>query len=165
MANNGAPLADLDPPETNFNVSIPCCESIFGKLNPSFREEEQFSTQAGRAFAVLWVLAGTICLAQLFLCITELDTESRHKTNCQIGLYMEDMELLGVEKLEVDQSAETRLWEVAIVILGETMLIKPFMLEEMEFADIKPQPMVGPYQSTMSSQTQIPNSAPSVPPV
>ncbi|RDY07612.1 Two pore potassium channel a, partial [Mucuna pruriens] len=33
-----ASLADLAPPETNGNGSIPCSESIFGKLNPSSRE-------------------------------------------------------------------------------------------------------------------------------
>ena len=38
-----------------------------------------FTTEAGRAFAVLWILFGTISLAQFFLCVAELNTERRQK--------------------------------------------------------------------------------------
>ncbi|XP_010644564.1 two-pore potassium channel 1 [Vitis vinifera] len=38
-----------------------------------------FSTEAGRAFAVLWILFGTISLAQFFLYVAELNTERRQK--------------------------------------------------------------------------------------
>ena len=41
--------------------------------------DKSFSTQAGRIFAVVWILAGTISLAQVFLYIAELNTESRQK--------------------------------------------------------------------------------------
>ncbi|TKY57393.1 Two-pore potassium channel 1 [Spatholobus suberectus] len=41
--------------------------------------DKSFSTQAGRIFAVFWILTGTICLAQFFLYIAELKTESRQK--------------------------------------------------------------------------------------
>ncbi|XP_021740682.1 two-pore potassium channel 1-like [Chenopodium quinoa] len=36
-----------------------------------------FSTEGGRAFAVLWILMSTICLGQFFLYLAELNTESR----------------------------------------------------------------------------------------
>ncbi|KAF7831280.1 two-pore potassium channel 1 [Senna tora] len=39
--------------------------------------DKSFSTEAGRIFAVFWILTGTICLAQLFLYIAEMNTESR----------------------------------------------------------------------------------------
>ncbi|XP_021771369.1 two-pore potassium channel 1-like [Chenopodium quinoa] len=35
-----------------------------------------FSTEGGRAFAVLWILMSTICLGQFFLYLAELNTES-----------------------------------------------------------------------------------------
>lgn len=41
--------------------------------------DKSFSTQAGRIFAVFWILTGTICLAQFFLYMAELNTESRQK--------------------------------------------------------------------------------------
>lgn len=41
--------------------------------------DKSFSTEAGRIFAVFWILTGTICLAQFFLYMAELNTESRQK--------------------------------------------------------------------------------------
>ena len=41
--------------------------------------DQSFSTQAGRIFAVFWILTGTITLAQLFVYIAELNTEIRQK--------------------------------------------------------------------------------------
>lgn len=41
--------------------------------------DKSFSTEGGRVFAVFWILAGTICLAQFFLYIAELNTENRQK--------------------------------------------------------------------------------------
>lgn len=41
--------------------------------------DKSFSTEAGRIFAVFWILTGTICLAQLFLYIAEMKTESKQK--------------------------------------------------------------------------------------
>lgn len=41
--------------------------------------DQSFSTKMGRIFAVFWILSSTICLAQFFLYLAELSTESRHK--------------------------------------------------------------------------------------
>jgi len=41
--------------------------------------DKSFSTQAGRIFAVFWILTGTITLAQFFLYIAELNSEMRQK--------------------------------------------------------------------------------------
>ncbi|KAL2944116.1 Two-pore potassium channel 1 [Bienertia sinuspersici] len=38
-----------------------------------------FSTLGGRAFALLWILVGTVFVAQFFLCIAELNAEKRQK--------------------------------------------------------------------------------------
>ncbi|XP_068669458.1 two-pore potassium channel 1-like [Aristolochia californica] len=39
-----------------------------------------FSTQGGRIFAIFWILASTICVAQFFLYMAELYTESRQQS-------------------------------------------------------------------------------------
>ncbi|KAF8019655.1 hypothetical protein BT93_G0368 [Corymbia citriodora subsp. variegata] len=41
--------------------------------------DKSFSTEGGRAFAVFWILTSTICLAQFFLYIAELNTENRRR--------------------------------------------------------------------------------------
>ncbi|XP_040988773.1 two-pore potassium channel 1-like [Juglans microcarpa x Juglans regia] len=40
--------------------------------------DESFKTKGGRVFAVFWILASTITLAQFFACIADLNTGSRH---------------------------------------------------------------------------------------
>ncbi|KAI6704162.1 hypothetical protein NL676_013298 [Syzygium grande] len=42
--------------------------------------DESFSTTSGRIFAVFWILASTICVAQFFFYLTEMYTESRHRS-------------------------------------------------------------------------------------
>ncbi|KAK9689479.1 hypothetical protein RND81_09G061900 [Saponaria officinalis] len=41
--------------------------------------DRSFSTEGGRIFAVIWILTSTICLAQFFLYIAELNTETRQR--------------------------------------------------------------------------------------
>lgn len=41
--------------------------------------DASFSTKAGRLFAVFWILISSICLAQFFLYIAELNTENRQR--------------------------------------------------------------------------------------
>lgn len=41
--------------------------------------DKSFSTEGGRIFAVFWILTSTICLAQFFLYIAELNTENRQR--------------------------------------------------------------------------------------
>ncbi|KAF5461185.1 hypothetical protein F2P56_021004 [Juglans regia] len=41
--------------------------------------DKSFSTKAGRAFAVVWILTSTITLAQFFLYLAELNTERRQR--------------------------------------------------------------------------------------
>ncbi|XP_058070601.1 two-pore potassium channel 1-like isoform X2 [Magnolia sinica] len=41
--------------------------------------DNSFSTEGGRIFAVFWILISTICLAQFFLYIAELNTEHRQQ--------------------------------------------------------------------------------------
>lgn len=41
--------------------------------------DKSFSTEAGRVFAIFWILTSTICVAQFFLYLAELNTERRRK--------------------------------------------------------------------------------------
>lgn len=41
--------------------------------------DESFSTKAGRLFAVFWILASTVCVAQFFLYVAESRTEERQR--------------------------------------------------------------------------------------
>ncbi|XP_062078833.1 two-pore potassium channel 1-like [Humulus lupulus] len=41
--------------------------------------DKSFSTKGGRVFAIFWILISTICLAQFFLYIAELNTENRQR--------------------------------------------------------------------------------------
>ncbi|KAK9269106.1 hypothetical protein L1049_000875 [Liquidambar formosana] len=42
--------------------------------------DKSFSTQAGRVFAVFWILTSTICSAQFFLYVAELNTERKRRS-------------------------------------------------------------------------------------
>jgi potassium channel subfamily K len=41
--------------------------------------DESFTTKAGRLFAVFWILASTVCVAQFFLYVAESRTEERQR--------------------------------------------------------------------------------------
>lgn len=41
--------------------------------------DKSFSTKAGRIFAIFWILISTICLAQFFLYVAEVNTETRRR--------------------------------------------------------------------------------------
>ncbi|KAK3013186.1 hypothetical protein RJ639_007905 [Escallonia herrerae] len=41
--------------------------------------DRSFSTEAGRIFAIFWILTSTLCLAQFFLYVAELNIESRQR--------------------------------------------------------------------------------------
>ncbi|KZV56360.1 two-pore potassium channel 1 [Dorcoceras hygrometricum] len=41
--------------------------------------DKSFSTKGGRIFAIFWILTSTICLAQFFCYVAELNTEGRQK--------------------------------------------------------------------------------------
>lgn len=42
--------------------------------------DKSFSSEAGRAFAVVWILASTIAVAQFFLYVAELNTEKKQRS-------------------------------------------------------------------------------------
>lgn len=83
--------------------------------------DRSFSTQAGRIFAVFWILAGTICLAQLFLCIAEMNTESKQKAIVKWVLTRK-MTNLDLEAADLDEDGSVGLvenfcWQFIIILL------------------------------------------------
>ncbi|KAL5700018.1 hypothetical protein ACHQM5_025522 [Ranunculus cassubicifolius] len=48
--------------------------------------DKTFSSVGGRVFAVFWILSGTICVAQFFLYLAELNTERRQQSLVQLVL-------------------------------------------------------------------------------
>ncbi|RYR00678.1 hypothetical protein Ahy_B07g088812 [Arachis hypogaea] len=70
--------------------------------------DKSFSTEAGRIFAVFWILAGTISLAQVFLYIAELNTESRQKKIVKWVL-SKKMTNLDLEAADIDDDGTVGL--------------------------------------------------------
>lgn len=60
-----------------------------------------FTTTAGRVFAIFWVLAGTLSVAQFFLYIAELSTEKRRKSLVKWVLHRQ-MTKLDLEAADFD---------------------------------------------------------------
>lgn len=79
--------------------------------------DKSFSTQGGRIFAVFWILTGTICLAQFFLYMAELNTESRQKALVQWVLKRK-MTNLDLEVADFDEDGTVGLvdyWQFVIL--------------------------------------------------
>ncbi|KAJ4822719.1 hypothetical protein Tsubulata_039639 [Turnera subulata] len=72
--------------------------------------DESFSTEAGRIFAVFWILSGTICLAQFFLYLAELYTEKRQRSLVKWvlsrGLTSSDLEEADLDHDKVVSASE-----------------------------------------------------------
>nr|ASM90229.1 potassium channel protein [Sesuvium portulacastrum] len=75
-----------------------------------------FSTEGGRIFAVLWILTSTICLAQFFLYLAELNTEKRQKALVKCVLTRpvtnEDLEAADIDDNGAVDAAEFVLYKL-----------------------------------------------------
>ncbi|KAJ1410788.1 Two pore domain potassium channel [Sesbania bispinosa] len=80
--------------------------------------DKSFSTQAGRIFAVFWILTGTICLALFFLYIAELNTESKQKALVKWVLERK-MTNLDLEAADIDDDGTVGAAEFVIYKLKE----------------------------------------------
>ncbi|KAJ0080780.1 hypothetical protein Patl1_09665 [Pistacia atlantica] len=69
--------------------------------------DESFSTGVGRIFAVFWILSSTLCLAQFFLCLTELYTESRQKSRIERAL-TRNLTFSDLEAADLDHDRKVR---------------------------------------------------------
>ncbi|MED6196291.1 cAMP-dependent protein kinase subunit [Stylosanthes scabra] len=101
--------------------------------------DKSFSTEAGRIFAVFWILAGTISLAQVFLYIAELNTESRQKAIVKWVL-SKKMTNLDLEAADLDDDGSVGAAEFVVYKLKEMGKISQedisVLLQEFEELDV-----------------------------
>ncbi|KAE8691141.1 Two pore potassium channel a [Hibiscus syriacus] len=101
--------------------------------------DKSFSTEGGRIFAVFWILAGTICLAQFFLYTAEVNTENRQRALVKWVLTRKtthvDLEAADIDGDGVVGAAEFvlfKLKEMGKICQNDISLI----LEEFEDLDV-----------------------------
>lgn len=100
--------------------------------------DKSFSTKAGRVFAIFWILSSTLCLAQFFLYIAELNTENRQKELVKWVLTRR-MTNVDLEAADFDDDGEVGAAEFVIYKLKEMGKINQedisLVLEEFESLD------------------------------
>ncbi|KAE8714872.1 Two-pore potassium channel 1 [Hibiscus syriacus] len=78
--------------------------------------DKSFSSQEGRVFAILWILTGTVCLAQFFLYLAELYTERRQRALVKWvlnrNLTAGDLEAADLDHDEMVSAAEFILYKL-----------------------------------------------------
>ncbi|KAJ4975561.1 hypothetical protein NE237_000667 [Protea cynaroides] len=101
--------------------------------------DKSFSTKMGRVFAVFWILASTICLAQFFLYLAELNTERRQHLLVHWVLN-KAMTSTDLEAADLDSDGVVSAPEFIIYKLKEMGKIKQedidLLMEEFEDLDI-----------------------------
>lgn len=101
--------------------------------------DKSFSTKAGRVFAIFWILTGTLCLAQFFLCCAEIHTESRQRelVNWVLTKRMTNVDL---EAADLDDDGVVGAAEFIIYKLKEMGKINQedisLVMEEFEILDV-----------------------------
>ncbi|KAE8125390.1 hypothetical protein FH972_020203 [Carpinus fangiana] len=80
--------------------------------------DKSFSTKVGRAFAVIWILASTIALAQFFLYIAELNAEKRQRALVERVLTRR-MTNVDLEAADLDDDGVVGMAEFIIYKLKE----------------------------------------------
>uniref|UniRef100_A0A7N0RFG9 Potassium channel domain-containing protein n=1 Tax=Kalanchoe fedtschenkoi TaxID=63787 RepID=A0A7N0RFG9_KALFE len=98
-----------------------------------------FTTKGGRVFAIFWVLAGTVCVAQFFLYIAELSTEKRRKSLVKWVLNRQ-MTKLDLEAADFDGDGVVDAAEFVLFKLREVGKINQedikLVMEEFEHLDV-----------------------------
>ncbi|KAL5548619.1 hypothetical protein UlMin_003850 [Ulmus minor] len=80
--------------------------------------DKSFSTKGGRVFAVFWILISTICLAQLFLYVAELNTENRQRALVKWVLTRQTTNL-DLEAADLDDDGQVSAAEFIVFKLKE----------------------------------------------
>lgn len=101
--------------------------------------DKSFSTKAGRIFAVFWILTSTLCLAQFFLYLAEVNTEKRQKELIKWVLTRK-MTNVDLEAADFDDDGVVRAAEFALYKLKEMGKINQediaVVMEEFETLDV-----------------------------
>lgn len=80
--------------------------------------DKSFSTVFGRVFAVFWILISTICLAQFFLYIAELQMEHRQQALVKWVLTRR-MTVVDLEAADLDDDGVVRYQKLMLFLLNE----------------------------------------------
>ncbi|KAL6975201.1 cAMP-dependent protein kinase subunit [Sarracenia purpurea var. burkii] len=101
--------------------------------------DKSFSTEAGRVFAIFWILTSTICVAQFFLYLVELNTESRQKALAKSVLTRRTT-IADLEAADLDDDGVVEAAEFIIFKLKEMGKITQedisLVMEEFEDLDV-----------------------------
>ncbi|BAT80599.1 Two-pore potassium channel 1 [Vigna angularis] len=118
--------------------------------------DKSFSTQAGRIFAVFWILTGTITLAQFFLYIAELNTEIRQKELVKWVLTRK-VTNLDLEAADLDEDGTVGAAEFVIYKLKEMGKISQedisLVMQEFEQLDVDDSGTLSPSDITLAHST------------
>ncbi|KAL5987924.1 cAMP-dependent protein kinase subunit [Asimina triloba] len=100
--------------------------------------DKSFSSDGGRIFAIFWILASTICVAQFFLCLAELNTEHRQRALVKWVLTRR-MTIADLEAADLDDDGVVGAAEFIIYKLKEMGKISQediaLVMEEFEDLD------------------------------
>ncbi|XP_052177252.1 two-pore potassium channel 1 [Diospyros lotus] len=101
--------------------------------------DKSFSSKSGRVFAILWILASTICLAQFFLYVAELNTENRQRAFVDRVLTRK-VTNMDLEAADLDNDGSVGAAEFVIYKLKEMGKISQediaLVMEEFEQLDV-----------------------------
>lgn len=101
--------------------------------------DKSFSTEAGRIFAIFWIPIGALCLAQFFLYISELNSESRQRALVKWVLTRR-MTNVDLEAADLDEDGVVGAAEFIIYKLKEMGKINQddisLIMEEFEELDV-----------------------------
>uniref|UniRef100_A0A1D1Z2P6 Calcium-activated outward-rectifying potassium channel 1 n=1 Tax=Anthurium amnicola TaxID=1678845 RepID=A0A1D1Z2P6_9ARAE len=101
--------------------------------------DKSFSTLGGRIFAVLWILTSTICLAQFFLYLAELNIEHRQQLLAKLVLNRR-MTFVDLEAADIDEDGTVGAADFIIYKLKEMGKITQediaLVMEEFEDLDV-----------------------------
>lgn len=101
--------------------------------------DKSFSTEAGRVFAIFWILTSTVCVAQFFLYLAELNTERRRKELVKLVLTRR-ITYVDLEAADLDNDGVVGAAEFIIYKLKEMGKINQediaLVMEEFEDLDV-----------------------------
>ncbi|KAM1056985.1 hypothetical protein ACFX13_031083 [Malus domestica] len=120
--------------------------------------DKSFSSQAGRAFAVFWILTGTICLAQFFLYVAELNAQSRQRALVKLVLTRR-VTNVDLEAADLDDDGVVGAAEFVIYKLKEMGKISQedvrLVMEEFEDLDVDQSGTLSTSDIILAQQPQI----------
>ncbi|KAK1315863.1 Two-pore potassium channel 1 [Acorus calamus] len=101
--------------------------------------DKSFSSKGGRVFAIIWILTSTICVAQFFLYLTELNAEWRQQQLVKWVLRRR-MTHMDLEAADIDKDGVVEAAEFVIYKLKEMGKISQeditLVMEEFENLDV-----------------------------